>query len=366
MTTGWTQFIKMQIDRGAKALVDDPSRIACYDDLETEYRALRDGTAIVDRSDRTTFEIVGADRATWLHNLTTNEVRNISAGEGNYAFALNVKGRILFDLNILVQQDSILIDLDRRFADRARAHFDKYTITEEITLTDRSDEVVRFALAGVGAMEVLGAMGCSQLSAMSTLGSRKIELFDTDMTLFRHDFCGPPGVELIIPADRAVSVWESFTQTGGTPRAVPVGANAVEVHRIEVGIPRSGAEITDDLVPAETGQFDRAVSYQKGCYLGQEIVERMRSRDVLARRLCSLTFEGDSCPVADAALNRADGATIGKVTSVCRSMATGRMIGIGLIKTDGCEDGSRIKVSWPDGSSEAVVASLSSTTVSAR
>ena len=324
MTTTWTQYVQSQIDRGAKEIADDPLRIARYGDLESEYRALRDGPAIVDRSDRVTFEITGADRASWLHNLTSNEVRNLSAGEGNYAFALNVKGRILFDLNLLVQQDSILLDLDRRFAQRARAHLDKYTITEDVTLKDLTEASVRFAIAGTGAMEMLGALGFSQLSALSTFGSRKIELFDCAVTLFRSDFCGPFGVELIIPADRATSVWESFTQADNTPRAVPVGADAVEVHRVESGIPWQGAEITEDLVPAETGQFDRAVSYQKGCYLGQEIVERMRSRDVLARRLCSLTFEGDSCPEPGAVLNSADGATIGRVTSACRSMATSR------------------------------------------
>jgi folate-binding Fe-S cluster repair protein YgfZ len=103
--------------------------------LEAEYRALSVGPGLVDRSYRALLEIKGADRTTWLHNLTTNQVKNLNRGEGNDAFVLNVKGRILFDVNVLVRADSIWLDLDRCFLEAAKKHFSKYAIPKTFRLS---------------------------------------------------------------------------------------------------------------------------------------------------------------------------------------------------------------------------------------
>lgn len=357
---GWKAFLEFQGGEAASINPQDgPPRAGSFGDGASEYEALRDGPALVDRSYRGLLEVTGADRAGWLHNLTTNEVKNLGLGEGNYAFATNVKGRILFDLNVLIRKDAIWIDLDRRFLERAKAHFDKYTIMEDVQVVDRSEDHVRLGLVGRNALRMLEQLGAPQARAMSTLGMATVELQGTEVPILRHDFCGPLGVELFVPAEQAIQIWREWVDPGGTLPAIPVGDDAVQVHRIEAGLPWPDCEIADEVLPAETGQHERAVSFQKGCYLGQEVVERMRSRGSLARRLCGLRMEGDTVPPQKASLIGKEGQPVGRLTSVCRSMALSYVIGMGYVKTASCEDGTPLQVQWPDGQPvDAVVVSL--------
>jgi folate-binding protein YgfZ len=310
--------------------------------LENEYRALDIGPAIVDRPYRALLEVTGADRATWLHNLTTNQVKNLGRGEGNYAFVLNIQGRILFDVNMLVRAESIWVDLDRRFLETAKKHFSKYAITEDVTVVDRSAEFVRFALVGPGAVALLAELGAANAAAMPTLGLSQIEWRGVVVPLIRHDFCGPFGVELFVPAEQAVEFRQECCESG---KAVPVGDDAVQVHRIEAGIPWPGHEITDEYLPAETRQLDRAVNYQKGCYLGQEVVERMRSRAVVARQLVGLRLDGSAIPALRSEISDPGGKPIGQVTSSCHSPALNCPIALAYVKTASSSTGSRLTVS---------------------
>jgi len=316
--------------------------------LENEYRALGIGPAIVDRSYRALLDVTGADRATWLHNLTTNQVKNLGRGEGNYAFVLNIQGRILFDVNVLVRAESIWLDLDRRFLETAKKHFSKYAITEDVTVVDRSAEFVRFGLVGPGAMALLTELGAANAAAMSTLGLSRIEWRGAVIPLIRHDFCGPFALELFVPTDRAVDFRSTLVDQH---RAFPVGDDAVQVHRVEAGIPWPGHEITDEYLPAETRQLARAVNYQKGCYLGQEVVERMRSRAVVARQLVGLRLDallpsqGEGRGEEQPQVLDPGGKPIGQVTSTCHSPMLGCPIALAYVKTAHSSTGSRLTVS---------------------
>jgi folate-binding protein YgfZ len=366
----WHDFIVRQVNR----------------DVVAEYRALDAGPALVDRSDRALLEVTGKDRVTWLHNLATNQVKTLGVGEGNYAFVLNVQGRILLDVNVLVRSDSIWLDLDRGLLDTARKHFTKYTITEDVTVTDRSDEFVRLALAGRAALEVLSSLGASNVGAMAQLSQSTIasplhkggqrgvlggdHASESTIAILRHDFCGPFAVELFVLADRAVEMWTLLTDRH---HAIPVGDQAVHIRRIEAGIPWPGHEITSEYLPAETCQLDRAVSYQKGCYLGQEVVERMRSRHVVARQLVGLRLEknamdqypdcggaglnaGSPLGTTDqstidnrqstigAAVLDSDRKPVGTVTSQCHSIGQNLPIALAYVKTALSPPGTNVTV----------------------
>lgn len=352
--------------------------------LENEYRALGAGPAIVDRSYRALLEVTGADRATWLHNLTTNQVKNLGRGEGNYAFVLNNQGRILFDVNILARAESIWVDLDRRFLQTAKKHFSKYAITEDVTVVDRSEEFVRLGLVGPKAVALLAELGAANAEAMAQLSHVTIQIPEADQShgrkladtntdqnrdcqgavhvsatvnrsmsvavlVMRHDFCGPFAVELFVPADRAVEFRGAMIDQH---RAIPVGDDAVQVHRIEAGIPWPGHEITDEYLPAETRQLERAVSFQKGCYLGQEVVERMRSRHVVARQLVGLRLDGPPIPALKSEVSDTEGKPMGHVTSSCHSQLLNCPIALAYVKTASSSTGSRLTVS---GASATVV-----------
>lgn len=355
----WRELVQATLDGGATAAADVARPcVGCFGDLDVEYRALSDGPALVDRSYRGLLEVKGADRVAWLHNLVTNEVKNLSPGEGQYVFALNLQGRILFDANICVWEDSIWIDLDRRMLHLARSHLEKYIVTEDVAVFDRSDDFVRLALVGNAAKAALAELGVRHAATMPWLGTTMMTWDDCSIPLIRHDFCGPVAVELLVPAAHAVAVWRRLSDPSRPGRAVPAGDDAVQIHRIEAGLPWPFREITDEYVPAETRQLDRAVSFTKGCYLGQEVVERMRSRGVVARQLVGVNLEGSLVPTAGAELKADDDEPVGQVTSACSSPAMGGMIGLGYMKTAHAAVGTSLTVSWEDRAARAVVAEL--------
>ena len=356
----WQHFRQMQVDRGAQTSAEaGGAPIARYNRVELEYRALTDGPALVDRSYRGLLEITGLDRATWLHNLTTNQVTSLSTGSGTYAFSLNVKGRILFDLNLFVREDAIWVDLDRRFLQAAQSHFAKHTIMEDVQVIDRSADFVRLGVVGGRATEALATLGTRAIETLPVLCVSEAMWKGDSISCVRHDFCGPLAVELYVHAARAVDFWNWMVDSVG---AVPAGDEAVQIHRNEAGVPWPGHEITDEYLPAETGQLERAVSFNKGCYLGQEVVERMRSRGVVARQLAGLEIEGDELPPAEATLTNAEGTSVGRITSACHSIEKGGVIGLGYVKTTSSASGTRLQASWRGRRVDAAVTQLPFTT----
>ncbi|MCO6435987.1 MAG: folate-binding protein YgfZ [Phycisphaerae bacterium] len=330
----WTDFLKSQISStGAAAIAEGESPVARFGALDEEYALLGSGPALVDRSNRTILSVRGADRASWLHNLTTNHVKTVGAGEGNYAFVLNVQGRILFDVGLLVGREEIRLDLDCRFLDTALRHLEKYTITEDVAIAAMGDECVRMALVGERTRELLAGEGLPQAANLAVWSHGEAKLCGVPVTLFRSDFSGAYAMELIVPVGKAVELWQWLTDGSRKMPAGPVGSEALDVRRIEAGVPWPGREIIEEYLPAETGQSRRAVSYNKGCYLGQEVVERMRSRGVVARRLCGLLVEpGDVLAAPQAILDEA-GQTIGTMTSAARSPARPEIVALGYVRT---------------------------------
>lgn len=312
--------------------VRDVRVAADFGDVRAEYTAAATGAAIHDRREQGLIEITGNDRAAWLSNLVTNAVKTLGPGEGNYAFAPSVKGRIQFDLNMLVMADAIWVDLDRRMVEKAMAHFDRYLITEDVRLKDRSADFVRIALLGPQAAEITDALGATHAPAMAALGSTRATLAQKSRPLVRHDFAGVFGVELFVDAADAAACWTRLMEIGRAVNLTPVGRSAVEILRIEAGIPVFGQDIDDTTLPAETQQIERAINYQKGCYLGQEVVERMRAYKSIARKLVGLRLDGDTVPVAPLPLKRQD-TEAGRITSACKSIALDAVIALGYVRT---------------------------------
>lgn len=348
--TFWVELLKPQVNSSASLSDNDGAApVADSCDFSSEYRMLAHGPALADRADRALLSVRGADRATWLHNLTTNHVRTVSPSEGNYAFVLNLQGRILFDLAVLVRREEILLDLDRGFLDLARRHFDKYIISEDVRVEAFADRVERMALLGPRVRDLLSAAGMPQTANLALWSHLDVTLGSVPVTLFRHDYHGDLAIDMIVPADRAIELARWLTDASRPVPARLVGANAVHVRRIEAGIPWPGHEISNEYLPAETGQTQRAVSYNKGCYLGQEVVERMRSRGVVARRLCGLLIEPGDLPLVPAPVSDESGQTIGTVTSVCHSPARAELVALGYVRTAAFSAGKNITIRPPGG-----------------
>ena len=313
---------------------------AHFGEVRAEYDAAVEGVGLHDRGYRGLIEITGGDRAAWLHNLTTNEIKNLQSGEGKYGFALNVKGRVLFDANVLVLPESLFVDIDRRWIGSAIEHLSRYIIMEDVQLADRSDDLMRLALVGPKAIDSAATWGSTNARAMSQLHHDTVRINGIECRMIRHDFAGPMGLELIVPADRAVELWEHLIETGAPVDISPLGLDALQVLRVEAGMPWSLEDIDGEVLPAETRQLERGVSLQKGCYLGQEIVERLRARGAPAKLLVGLIFDGGHS--AAGTILQHEGQPAGRVTSSVDSFKLNCRIGLGYVKSALAEQGQQL------------------------
>lgn len=328
---------------GARIVEIDGMRVAAdYGEPRAEYDDVLQAAGLYNAHSRGLIEITGKDRASWLHNLVTNAVQTLQPGEGNYAFATNAKGRILFDGNIIVLSDRIWFDVDRRYVAKAMSHLDRYIITENVQIADRSDAFCRLALLGPRAVEIASALGAPQAGVMASIGSTMVPLGGKNRLLVRNDFAGVLGLELYVESADAADCWRRLLEMGH-PVIRPVGQAAVDVLRIESGIPVYGRDIDEDTLPAETQQLERAVSFNKGCYLGQEVVERMRSRGALARKLVGLELAGSAGVHPGNALRIGD-TPVGRLTSLCESYAAHGPVGLGYVKTSQTAPGTEFTV----------------------
>jgi len=330
-------------------------RMAPSQTIQQRYAGLVGGPALIDRSNRALIEVTGRDRVAWAHNLTSNQVKTLGRDEGNYAFVLNAQGRILFDLNLVVRAESIWLDLDRRFLGAALKHFEKYIIMEDVRVANRSEVFARFAIAGEKVKGVLADLGAANAAAMPLISMTTVPFGQTALDILRSDFCGVFAAELFVPAALAASLKSELTNRHGL---IQIDDQVVQIRRIEAGIPWPGAELTDEVLPAETRQMERAVSFQKGCYLGQEIVERMRARKVVAKVLCGLRIDGDAIPLPGGELIADGGAVVGKLTSACLSVALSAVIGLGYVKSGSAIRNTQLQVRLGDKTVGATVTEL--------
>lgn len=305
--------------------IGDVSLAAQFDaDPAAEYRRAKDTGGLVDRSGRGLIRARGADRRDWLGNLVTNAIKPLNAGGGAYAFAADVRGRTLFDLNVLALADELWLDLDARVVADAHHHLDRHLIMEDVQLSVATDEYARLGVCGPAAPTIANELGCG-FDELLELGNRPAA--EDTAHLVRHSFAGLPGFELFVPRSEAAAWWDRLAE-----KVRPIGCRTVDVLRIEAGIPWYFRDIDDKVIPPETGQVERGISYHKGCYLGQEVIERMRSHGSLARRLVRLrTPDGSDLELpADLAL---EGKNVGRITSLVPHPADGDWIGLGYLRT---------------------------------
>ena len=314
------------------------SQARAMDAVIPGYNAARERAALFDRSMRGIIVVSGKDRKAWLHNLVTNAVKTLEPGQGNYAFACDVRGRIQFDLNLLVRDEAIWIDIDRDAIQRALEHLERFHITEDVQLRNATDDWCRIGIAGPQSAVLAAGIGVANLVALPELSPVAAEL---GSVLFKHAFAGGIGFELLIPPSAAADLRDRLIAAG----AVAALPEALDIHRIEAGIPWLGRDIDEKTLPAETGQVERAVSYHKGCYLGQEVIERMRAYGSLARVL--KRFEtADGANLALPSPIFAEGKEAGRLTSLVRHPTRGVWLGLGYLRTS-VEAAARLTIGEP-------------------
>lgn len=255
-------------------------------DVRAELKALLKDCGVYALNFRAKILLTGADRTRWLNGMITNNIRDLPVGQGVYAFVLNPQGRILGDLYAYNRGDSLSLDTDQSQLEKLLALFRRYIIMDKVEISDTSDRTVVIGVAGPKAGATLRSIGLD-FPKLEPLRLADLTWRNLGITVVRGDTPNIESYEIWASPEDALSLRDALEKSGATP----VGTAALNFLRIAEGIPQYGQDIRERDLPQETGQ-DRALNFTKGCYIGQEIVERIRSRGNVHRKFTGFTIEG--------------------------------------------------------------------------
>lgn len=277
---------------------------AAYGDPADEFAALRSGFAIYDLGWRAKLLVTGPDRVRWLNGMVTNNIKDLPENRGSYNFLLNAQGRIQGDMYIYDRGEYFLIDTDLSQSEKITDIFDKFIIMDDVEISDAGDKLTAIGLCCGPCRELFFQSGLP--SDLQDLEVRDLEWKGIGISLVRMP--AGHGFEIWLAPQNATFVWKQLIALAVTP----VGTDAVELFRIASGIPRYGQDIRERDLPQETAQT-QALDFQKGCYVGQEIVERIHSRGNVHRAFTGFRFEGEP-PAAGSKIHSGD-KEVGEITS---------------------------------------------------
>ena len=288
--------------------------------------------ALADLSARGRILATGDDRLRLIHALSTNQIEKLSPGQGVYAFFLNAQGRVLADAIIVCRDSDLLISVEPEVRGKLYSHIDRYIIADDVTLTDVTESTFEIAVEGPTAEAILASLGATvPTDAFAFTNWNGIDIVRASST-------GAAGFRLFGPMEQKDALIASLAAAGAV-RAAPADLESV---RIEHGTPRYGVDITDNYIPQETRQM-HALNFSKGCYLGQEIVERVRSRGHVNRVLTALAIDTGTAPVPGAKVTAAE-KEVGEITSATVSPRYGGVRALAYIRAEALASGAPMAV----------------------
>ncbi len=297
---------------------------------------------MLDRSDRGRFFMTGADRRSYLQGLLTNDIAALEPGRGCYAAYLTAQGRMIADLLVYELGDAILITTVGAVKATVLKRLDDFVFAEDVQVSDITATHAQVAFVGPSASTVVSQLLTVPAGALDVLGDHgclRHTAGGVPIVVTRITDAGAPGFEVYLPADAAADLMRR-AEAAGVPALTAVDA---ETLRVEAGIPLFGRDMDDQTIPLEAGIEDRAISFTKGCYVGQEVIIRVlhRGHGRVARRLVGLRVEAEAPPAVGATID-VDGREAGRVTSGVWSPAIGGPIALAYVPRDAAEPGTRL------------------------
>jgi aminomethyltransferase len=286
--------------------VPTPPLAAGTGDARLEFRALRQGCGVCDLSELVHIRLRGGDHVRWLNGMITNNVRDLAPGAGVYAYLLNPQGRIQADLYAYSDGDTLLVTTDRSQQERLLSIFDQYIIMDDVEIAAQGDAVTAVGVRGPKAAEVLRTVGLDP-GELAPLHFEKRDWRGTAVMLLRAEAWLGNAYEVWLGPASASLLRTALLEAGATA----VGAEAQRWFRLAAGIPRFGEDIRERDLPQETVQDKRALHFAKGCYVGQEIVERIHSRGLVHRMFAGFVVDG-ALPAPGTKIQIAGGAATAK------------------------------------------------------
>jgi tRNA-modifying protein YgfZ len=323
------------------------SVVLTYSSAVHEYAALRSKAIVIDRSQRTRVRLTGPKAAEMLTGLVTNDVLSAAPGEGQYAAALSSKGKIVADVRLFVEEGSILTDTPPRAGEAWLGMVKKFVNPRVAPHRDESAALCTIGVFGALARHVVGEttrVNSSALTVLAPYAHVRIDFDGVPLLVARSPDLGVEGFEIFAPAEALDSLWQRATRAG----AVPCGLSAWEIARVEAGRPEWGLDMDDTTIPQEANLDEmQAISYTKGCYVGQEIVARVHFKGHVNRHLRGLRAPDSVPPATGAKLWTSDGKEVGDVRSAVSSPRLGG-IALGMVRRE-CEPGAKLTARWEGG-----------------
>lgn len=321
--------------------VNGQEAAAHYGDWLAEYAALRDGAGLIDLSFRSRLCLLGADAQRFLHGQVTNNIKDLNVGAGCYAAVVSAKGKLQSDMNIYRLENELLLDFEPGFSKAVAERLEKYVIAEDVQIVDAAPHYGMLGIYGPKAEPALTAFAPNFPLPPTSMNATKWDhsAFGEIYAARRAAICGP-GFDLFVPMNSMDGALEKLMASGGKLS----GWQALETQRIETGVPRFGADM-DETNLAPEAVDTRAISYAKGCYIGQEVIARVRTYGQVAKSLRGFKFasEAKEAPAKGAKLFIGD-KEIGHITSAAWSPVLQKMVALGYIRREANQPGAAIEL----------------------
>ena len=331
-----------------------------YGDAVAEHRAFRETAGVIDLSFRGRMCLTGADRVRLLHGQVTNDVLKLKTGEGCYAAFVSNKGRLEADVNIYALAHELLLDLEPGLTPTLTQRLEHYVVADDVQIVDAAPYYGLLSVQGPSAANVIAQLGLDVALPVAPLQfAHQADPTLGDLYFTVHARTGFAGFDCFIPTAALGVVFDKLVfaakQVGGRAG----GFDALELARFEAGIPRFGMDMDATNLPPETGQDARAISYAKGCYIGQEVIARIRTYGQVAKALRGLRLADDlaTLPVKGDRLVK-DGKDVGLITSAKRSPTFGGVLALGYVRREANGIGTELTLRTAVGESLARVVEL--------
>ena len=327
-----------------------------------EYSALHEHAGVMDLSFRSRLCLVGADRARYLHGQVTNDIKKLRPGEGCYSAVTTSKGKMESDLNIFCLPDELLLDFEPGLTSKISARLEKFIVADDVQIVDVAPHYGLLNVQGPKAGAVVRAIDLfTELPAQPFASLKISDGMLGEIYLANHsrlDLTRAQGFDLFVPTASLGAVADKLIAAAKSVGGGAVGWTAWETVRIEAGIPRFGADMDETNIPLECGIESRAIVYNKGCYIGQEVINRIHSIGHVNRELRGLRL-ADDLPSLPARGDRLfhDGKEIGLVTSAAKSPEFGN-IALGYVRREANQPGTELTLSTTAGKSAANIVAL--------
>jgi len=331
-----------------------------FGDAAAEHRALTGSCAWVDLSFRNRLVLLGSDRRKLLNGQVTNNIKDLEPGTGCYAAVVNSKARMVGDVHVHALADELLLDLEPGLGAPLTERLNKFIVADDVQVVDAAPHYGLFSLQGPRALRAMEAFGL--FPTLPPEPYRSVKVDDPTLgTLYLMNLprTGSKGFDLYVPVAAMGTGADRMLAAARAQGGRAAGWFALEVARIEAGIPRYGADMDDSILPPEAGLAERAISYTKGCYSGQEVIARIRTYGQVSKALRGLVLSGvsDDLPAPRTKLFK-DGKDVGFLTSTTRSPRLGEIIALGYVRRECNGPGVALNVGSAEATQGAVIVPL--------